>query len=73
MAIGPVVGRLLERLSEFQRNFLLTSVHLGHESDPYFDDRIGLLSLDVRHHLEHGGNGGDAGIERLELHSEDEE
>jgi hypothetical protein len=54
LTIGPVVGRLLERLSKFQRGFLLTSVHLGHECDPDFVDRIGLLGLDMRHHLEHG-------------------
>lgn len=66
LTVGPVVGRLFERLREFQRGFLLTSVHLGHQRDPDFSNRIGLLGFDVCHDLEQGRNGGNACAEILE-------
>ena len=65
MALCPVVGRLLVGLGGFQVGFQESPVHLGHESDADLCDRIRLLCFYLRHDLEHGRNGGDAGIEGL--------
>ena len=65
VCLGLVVWRLLEGLGQFQVGFLEAPVHLGHESDPDFYDGIRLLGFHLRHDLQHGRNGGDAGIEGL--------